>query len=433
LGYSKTFGARAFRRTLSEAVQAVRILMVQTYYYPRGGDSTYMLSLSKLLEEKGHEVVPFAMAGPRNLPSPYARFFVSEIDFPDLLRSGSPGAAWTVARRSIYNGEARRKIAALVDETKPDVAHFHNIHAHLTASIVAPLRARGIPIVWTLHDYRLICPNTSLLSRGEICERCIPNRFYQAILQRCKKGSLAASCVAMLTTLYDRIERLPSRIDRFIAPSEFLRSKLIEGRFDPARIVRVPNFADLEGFAGLPEKDYFCYVGRLSREKGIDVLIRAVASLETGRLLIVGDGPEADNLRALALGLGADRVEFAGYRSGGELRRILAESQFVVLPSRWYENLPYAVMEAFASSKAVVASRIGGIPEMVEDGVNGLLFPAGDSRALASCLRRMLADRGAREEMGRRGRGKAERDYGRERHYTEIERIYREVIAGKRA
>jgi glycosyltransferase involved in cell wall biosynthesis len=407
--------------------------MVQTFYYPRGGDSTYMLSLSKLLEEKGHEVVPFAMESPKNLPSPYARFFVSEIDFPELLRRSSPGAAWKVATRSIYNGEARRKIAALVDEVKPDVAHFHNIHAHLTASIVSPLRARCVPIVWTLHDYRLICPNTSLLSGGEICERCIPNRFYHAVLQRCKKGSFAASCAAMLSTLYDRFERLPSRVDRFITPSAFLRSKLLEGGFDPARIDCVPNFADLAGFAGLPEKDYFCYVGRLSHEKGLDVLVRAVAALDTGRLLVVGDGPEADNLKALALELGTKRVEFAGYRSGEELKRIIAESQFVVLPSRWYENLPYTVMEAFAASKAVVASAIGGIPEMVDDGENGLLVPAGDPGALAAALRRMLGDRRVREEMGRRGREKAERCYGREKHYEEIERIYREVIDGMRA
>ena len=411
----------------------MRILMVQTFHYYRGGDSTYMLSLSKLLEEKGHEVVPFAMEHPRNLPSPYARYFVSEVDFPDLLSKASPGAAWKVATRSIYNGEARRKIAALADEVKPDVAHFHNIHAHLTTSIVSPLRARGIPIVWTLHDYRLICPNTSLLSRGEICERCIPNRFHEAVLQRCKKGSLPASFVAMLATLYDRLARIPARIDRFIAPSDFLRSKLLEGGFDPARVVCVPNFVDLALYTGLPEEDYFCYLGRLSPEKGLDILVRAVAGLDAGRLLVVGDGPEAGALRTLAAELKTSRVEFAGYRSGEELRRILARSQFVVLPSRWYENLPFAVMEAFASSKAVVASRIGGIPEMVEDGVNGLLFPMGDEGSLAACLARMLGDRRLREEMGRRAREKAERLYEREGHYAEIERIYRDVIAAKRA
>ena len=411
----------------------MRILMVQTFHYYRGGDSTYMLSLSRLLEEKGHEVVPFAMEHPRNLPSPYARYFVSEVDYPELLSRASLGAAWKVATRSIYNGEARRKIAALADEVRPDVAHFHNIHAHITTSIVSPLRARGIPIVWTLHDYRLICPNTSLLSRGEICERCIPDRFHEAVLQRCKKGSLPASFVAMLATLYDRLARIPARIDRFIAPSDFLRSKLLEGGFDPARVVCVPNFVDLALYTGLPEEDYFCYLGRLSPEKGLDILVRAVAGLDAGRLLVVGDGPEAGALRTLAAELKTSRVEFAGYRSGEELRRILARSQFVVLPSRWYENLPFAVMEAFASSKAVVASRIGGIPEMVEDGVNGLLFPMGDDGALAACLARMLGDRRLREEMGRRAREKAERLYEREGHYAEIERIYRDVIAAKRA
>jgi glycosyltransferase involved in cell wall biosynthesis len=411
----------------------MRILMVQTFYYPRGGDSTYMLALSRLLEEKGHEVVPFAMKHPLNLPTPYDRFFVSEIDFPALLGERSPVAAWRVAARSIVSGEARRKIASLVDEIRPDVAHFHNIHAHLTVSIVSPLRRRRIPIVWTLHDYRLVCPNSTLLRGGEICERCIPDRPYEVVRGRCKKGSLGASVVAMLTTLYDRLERIPSRIDRFIAPSCFLRGKLVEAGFDPARIECVANFIDLERYAGRPEKDYFCYIGRLSYEKGVDVLIRAAAKLPAGRLLVVGDGPEADALKALALELGAGRIEFAGRRSGDEVGRILAESQFAVLPSRWYENLPYAVMEAFASSRAVVASRIGGIPEMVEDGVSGLLVPPGDEDALGAALARMLGDARLRAEMGRRGRERAERLWGREAHYERIEGIYRDVIAKKRS
>jgi len=410
----------------------MRILMVQTFYYYRGGDSTYMLALAKLLEEKRHEVIPFAMAHPSNLPSPYSDYFVSEIDFPELLRESSPRAALRVAARSIHNGEARKKIAALADKVRPDIAHFHTILAHLTASIIAPLRKRRVPIVWTLHDYRLICPNTSLLSKGELCERCLPNRFYEAILQRCKKDSLPASFIAMLTTLYDRLLRVPAHIDRFITPSDFLRLKLIEGGFDPARIESIPNFVDLSDHAGLPEKDYFCYVGRLSPEKGLDVLIRAMAKLDEGRLLIVGRGPEEDNLKRLAAELGTRRVEFAGFQSGAELKRILAEAQFVVLPSRWYENLPFAIMEAFASSKPVVASRIGGIPEMVDDGVNGLLFPMGDVDTLAASLRRMLGDRRMREEMGRRGREKAERLYEREAHYARIEKIYREVTTEKR-
>ena len=410
----------------------MRVLMVQTFYYQRGGDSTYMLGLSKLLEERGHEVVPFGMETANNLPTPYARYFVSEIDFPALLARRSPGAAWRVLARSVYSGEARRKIAELADAVKPDVAHFHNIHAHLTTSIVAPLRARGVPIVWTLHDFRLVCPNTSFLRGGEICERCLPNRFYEAVLRRCKKGSLPASLVAAITTLYDRAARVPSRIDRFVAPSAFLKRKLAEGGFDPARIAVVPNFVDLDSYRALPEKDYFVYIGRLLHEKGLDHLVRAVSKLDRGRLVIVGEGPVEGDLRALVRELGTDRVEFAGHRSGEELRRLVAESQFVVLPSRWYENLPFAIMEAMASSKPVVASDLGGIPEMVDDGATGLLFPAGDVDALAGRLRSMLADRAAREEMGRRGREKAERLYGRDAHYERIMGIYGEVAGGKR-
>ncbi len=410
----------------------MRVLMVQTFYYPRGGDSTYMLALSRLLEERGHEVIPFGMETPNNLPTPYAPYFVSEIDFPSMLARRSPRAAWRVLARSVYSGEARRKIAALADAVKPDVAHFHNIHAHLTTSIVEPLRARGIPIVWTLHDFRLVCPNTSFLSRGEICERCLPNRFYEALLQRCKKGSLSASLVAMITTLYDRAARVPARIDRFLTPSEFLKAKLVAGGFDPGRITAAPNFVDLGSYRSLPEKDYFVYLGRLLFEKGLDDLIRAAAALETGRLVIVGEGPAEGDLRALARELGANRVEFVGRKTGEELRRLTAESQFVVLPSRGYENLPFAIMEAMACSKPVVASNVGGIPEMVEDGATGFLFPMGNVAALAESLRRMLGSRSAREEMGRRGREKAERLYGPDVHYERIAAVYRDVARERR-
>jgi glycosyltransferase involved in cell wall biosynthesis len=411
------------------SVRIVKILMVQTFYYYRGGDSTYMLNLSKLLEEKGHEVIPFAMRHPQNLPSPYERFFAPEIDFPSLLADFSPRAAWTVLARSVYNREARRKIAALADEVKPDIAHFHNIHGHLTTSIIGPLRRRGIPIVWTLHDFRQVCPNTSFLSHGEICERCLPDRFYEVLLHRCKKGSLAASLVAMLTMYYERLSRAPWRIRHFLTPSRFLKEKLVAGGFDPERITPIPNFVDLGSCGPGEEGGYFLYIGRLLFEKGLDTLIRAVTALGRGELWIVGEGPVEGELRALAEGLGSGRVHFKGYRSGDELKRILSGAQFVVLPSRWYENLPFSIMEAFACGKPVVASNVGGIPEMVEDGVNGFLFPVGDVEALAGRIGMMLDGPAGRLEMGRRAREKAERLYGREEHYRRIAEIYRKVLS----
>ncbi len=410
----------------------MKILMVQTFYYYRGGDSTYMLNLSKLLEERGHEVVPFAMRHPQNLPSPYERYFAPEIDFPSLLAEFSPRAAWTVLGRSIHNRQAARSIAALVDEVNPDIAHFHNIHGHLTTSIIGPLRRRDIPIVWTLHDFRQVCPNTSFLSHGEICERCLPNRFYEVLLHRCKKGSVAASLVAMLTMYCERLSRVQYRVQHFITPSRFLKSKLIAGGFDTRRITPIPNFVDLDAYGPGEEKGHFLYIGRLLFEKGLDTLIRAVAALDRGELWIVGEGPVEGELRALVAELGTERVHFKGYLSGDELKRVLSEAQFIVLPSRWYENLPFSIMEAFACSRPVVASDVGGIPEMVDDGVNGYLFPVGDVDALVERLGAMLDDTAGRREMGRRAREKAERLYNREEHYRRIEEIYRRVFDGAR-
>ena len=410
----------------------MRVLMVQTFHFRRGGDSTCMLGLSGLLEENGHEVVHFAMKHPRNLPSPHSEYFSSEIDFPSLLERSSPASAWKVLTKSIHNGEARRKIARLADDTKPDIAHFHNIHGHLTTSIIEPLVRRGIPIVWTCHDYRLVCPNTSFLSHGEVCERCLPVRYWNAPLQRCKKGSLPASAVAMLTSCWDRVTGVPRRVDRFITPSRFLRGKLIEGRIDRSKITAIPNFTDLDIRTDAPEGDYFIYTGRLLPEKGIDMLIRAAGSIEGARLLIVGEGPLEKELKLEVERYGSGRVEFAGFLGGEDFERTVAGARFVVLPSHWYENLPFSIMEAMAAGKPVVATRIGGIPEMVDDGETGLLFPVGDEEALRGCLVRMNSDQELRRGMGRRGREKAERLYGRDRHYKSIMEVYDAVLAGRR-
>lgn len=406
----------------------MKILMVQTFHFRRGGDSTYMLALTRLLEEHGHEVVHFAMKHPENLPSPWESRFTGEIDFPALLARRTPAAAWKVLTRSIWNPEARRNIAALADETRPDIAHFHNIHGHLTTSIIGPLNDRGIPIVWTCHDCRLVCPNSSFLSRGELCERCLPARYWHVVLRRCKKGSLGASVVAMLTSYWDRMIGVPRRVERFITPSRFVGTKLAEGRIDPARITSIPNFTDLTPYPGVPEGDYFVYFGRLLYEKGIDTLIRAAGRLPVGRLELVGEGPLQGELEDLARREGGGRVGFRGFRTGDELRRLISGAQFVVVPSRWYENLPFSVMEAMAAGKAVVAADIGGIPEMVEDGVTGLLYPVGDEEALRAALERLIADPALRAEMGRRGREKAERLYEREGHYRRIIEVYDEVL-----
>jgi glycosyltransferase involved in cell wall biosynthesis len=217
---------------------------------------------------------------------------------------------------------------------------------------------------------------------------------------------------------------VPSRIDRFIAPSRFLRGKLIEGRISRGRIAVIPNFTGLDVRTDAPEGDYFIYTGRLLEEKGIDLLIRAAGAVEGARLLIVGEGPMEKELKAEAERYGSGRVEFTGYLGGEDFERTVAGARFIVLPSRWYENLPFSIMEAMAAGKPVVATDIGGIPEMVDDGETGMLFPVGDEEALRLCLEKMNSDAGLRREMGRKGRVKAEKLYGREKHYEDIMEVY---------
>ncbi len=407
----------------------MKVLMVHKYHYFRGGDSTYMFNLSGLLEENGHEVAHFAMRHPKNLESPYSGYFTEEIDFPRLLENITLSSAWKVVSRSIYNREAAKKIAALADDFRPDVAHFHNIHGHLTTSIIEPLRKRRIPIVWTLHDYRLVCPNTSFLCRGKICERCLPAKYYNVLVHRCKKGSAAASLAAMLASYYERMSGVPEKIDRFIAPSAFMKKKLVEGGVDPDRISRVPNFVDIERFQprGEKEEDYFLYFGRLSAEKGLDLLIEAAGGLEKGRLVIAGEGPLREKLEKTAEDIRGCDVEFAGFKPRGELAQLIRRSMFVVIPSQWYENLPFSVMESMALGKAVAATDIGGIPEMVEHGVSGYLFPPGDSNALAGRLEELLSSPEIRKKMGLEGRRKARELYGPSKHYDEIIAIYERV------
>lgn len=410
--------------------------MIQTYHYNRGGDSTYMFNLSRLLEENGHEVIPFAMEHPKNLESPWSSYFTREIDFPRLLAERSPKSALEVVTKSIFNREARTAISRLIDDVQPDLAHFHNIHGHLTTSIMGPLTKQNIPIVWTLHDYRMVCPNTTFLSGDEICERCLPNNYYNAVLRRCKKGSLGASTIAMATSYFDRFTRVPQRVGKFITPSAFLREKLIEGKIDPAKIEVIPNFVDVKSFKTGREGNYFLYFGRLSYEKGIDLLIKAVSELNTEqqngpgnpmKLKVVGEGPVKEELENLVLETGAP-VEFLGFRTGDELRDLLEEAQFVVVPSRWYENLPFSVMEAMAAGKPLLASDIGGIPEMVENDVTGLLFPVGSIKDLKVGIKRLHRDSGLRASMSAAGRLKAETQFDRKSHFAKVSDIYKGLL-----
>ncbi|MBM3307102.1 MAG: glycosyltransferase family 4 protein [Candidatus Eisenbacteria bacterium] len=402
------------------------VLMCNKYYFVKGGAERYLFELSRILESKGHRVVPFAMRHERNEPSEHSEAFVSHEGF-----DGDGGAIGRLraAARVIYSVEARRKIERLVDRVGPDIAHAHNIAHQLSPSILYGLAAKGVPVVQTLHDYKLVCPNYSMFVDGENCERCATWRYWNACARRCMRGALAPSALVCLEAYAHRLLGSYARhVALFIAPSRSLRDRVIAHGVSPDKVVHLPYAIDLSGYAPTYADDgYAVYVGRLSAGKGIGTLLGAAALAPEVRIKVVGAGPLLADLEALRDRERLSNVEFVGHHTGEELKRLMAGATFVVVPSECFENSPLTVYEALALGKAVVGSDIGGIPELL-GGEAGVLFPAGDREALAERLRSLWGDRPRAAEMGRRARARAEGVYGPESHYERLMDIYGRVV-----
>ncbi len=406
--------------------------MPQNFYYPRGGDTTYAFGLETLLVSHGHHVIPFATRHPKSLASTAESFWVSSIDYGQALARKSVTDVFRVTTRSVLSVEAAAKMRELLESRPADVAHLHNVHYHLTPSILYPLARRRVPIVWTLHDYAILCPAAHFLSGGVRCEACKKVRYHQAVWRRCKEGSVAASGLAAVTSGLHRVLRLFRKVDRFIAPSRFLLEKFVEFGFPREQLTQLGHFLDYRGlpWRADPGKG-FVYVGRLSREKGVDVLLRAAARRPDVSVDIVGEGPEERPLRERFGHL--PNVRFRGFQTGDDLSRLFREARAVVVPSECYENFPLVILEAYAYRKPVVCSRLGALPELVREGQTGLLFRSGEDEELGEILARLDRDASLAERLGASGRELLEREYGPEPHYSSLMKIYREVIDAKQS
>ncbi|MFA6417092.1 MAG: glycosyltransferase [Patescibacteria group bacterium] len=361
----------------------MRILQVNKFHYARGGADKYYLSLGKALEQAGNEVAYFSMQHPKNEVTPYAKYFVSRLSFneggfKDKLKS--PG-------RMIYSLEAKRKFKKLVADFKPEIIHIHNIYHQLSPSILDVAKKAGIPVVMHVHDYKLICPNYQLFAHGEICEACKPHKYYKCAQKKCFKDSRSKSFLAALEMyLHHSVLKIYERnITTFITPSAFMKSKLVEWGWPAVKIKVIVNPFDAQMSLSLneeipPLEKYLLYFGRLSEEKGLKTLIEA-AALTGAKLKFVGDGPQKIELDTLAKKINA-HLEFLGFKSGEELKQLILKARAVVIPSIWLENMPLSLLEALSLGKVVIASNIGGIPEIIKDGDNGLLFIPGNIKDL---------------------------------------------------
>lgn len=403
----------------------MKILQVNQFYYLRGGAERYFLDLTAALEREGHEVAVFSMHHPKNLATPWSRYFVSRISFNEMRLKDYLAAP----ERIIYSLEAKRKFSKLLNDFKPDIIHIHNIYHHLSPSLLTVAKKRKIPVVMHLHDYKLICPNQSLFTKGAYCESCYGQKYYNCLLNRCLKGSLPGSALATLEMyLHHSILKIyENNIDLLIAPSQFMRDTMIRfgQNYKKIRVIYNPYSQRLTEQSAKPykTKDYLLYLGRLTLEKGIETLIRAAASINKP-VIIVGEGPHEAQLKELAKKIKAP-VKFLGFQENESLKTIINEAEAMVVPSIWAENMPLSLLEAISLGKIVIASRIGGLPEIITDGKNGLLFEPGNDHDLIEKINRLAAiDRPA---MGRAAEVTA-RNFSPPENLAEILKVYQQLL-----
>ena len=386
----------------------VRVIVVNKFYYNRGGDCIASIALEDLLRSKGHEVAFFSMQHPDNFPSEWEDYFPSYVDFHD---KGIKQKLKALVRL-FHSFEVEKRFLALLNDFQPDVVHLNNIHSQLSPMIGEIAHHRGVKVVWTMHDQKLICPSYSCLRDGKPCELCFEDKK-NVVKYRCMQKSFPVSLIAYFEAMFWNRKRLIQNTDSFIVPSDFMRQLMIKGGFPSEKIILLPNFSNRSFPNELYTKsDYYCFIGRLSTIKGIQTLITAAERLPY-KLVVVGAGPLADQFN------NSFNVEFVGFKDWGEISSIVGKARFMVIPSECYENNPLSVIESLSLGTPVLGAHIGGIPELINE-TNGMLFEAGNVEDLREKIGQMFTRTFNYTDICKMAR----EQYSAANYYTKLIEIY---------
>ena len=409
----------------------MKILLVNWSWYATGGDWTYIENIYKLYENNGHEVIPFSTHNKKNIFSPFSKNFVSAYDFKELNKHKTLNNGIKALRTSIVSTDALYKLDRILNEHDIKVAHLNNIHHYITPAIIKKLHQKGIKILWTLHDYKIICPENSFVCNGNICEKCISGNFYNCTINKCKKNSYLASALASFEAYYYHKKKIYDLVDHYLCPSKFILKKFKEFGFKESKLFESNlcydislidnfknNYQNTITSASRQEK-YILYVGRLEEIKGVKTLLEAVKGTDL-LLKIVGSGNAQDDLKTQQETEGINNVQFLGFKNKNEVFELINNSLYGVCPSEWYENFPFSIAETFLFSKPVIGSNIGGIPELVINGETGFLFESGNIDQLKNKLLQLWNNELSVELMGENARIHAYNLYNFETHWSKI-------------
>lgn len=383
----------------------MRIILSNKFYYRRGGDCIYMLDLEQMLKKNGHEVAIFAMDFPKNFKSEWSKFFPSNM------------CKLMALTRPFGSHEVKRKFIKLLNTFEPDIVHLNNIHTQLSPILAQLAHQKNIKVVWTIHDLKLLCPRYDCLRNNEIlCNECFFNK--KAVLKySCMKNSKLASVIAYKeATKWNRIV-LETYTDSFICPSQFMANKMVEGGFDTKKIKPLCNFIDIEKckLNDYTKDNYYCFIGRLSHEKGVKTLIQAANALPY-KLKIIGKGPLMEEMKKIA----SMNIEFVGFKQWDEIKELVSRAKFSVIPSECYENNPLSVIEAKCLGTPVLGARIGGIPELIDEGISGMTFESKNVEDLKEKIKIMFNTSFDYKNIAL----KSQEKYNSEKYYNELIKIY---------
>lgn len=369
----------------------MRVLIVNKFLHHNGGSETYIFKLGELLQQIGHEVQYFGMEHKGRCVGNNINLYTTDMDF----HNGNKLSKLNYGIKTIYSSEARKKIRGVLDDFKPDVVHINNFNYQLTPSIIIEIikwrkhNNSKVKIIYTAHDYQLICPNHMCynLNYHQNCELCINGEFFNCLKNKCIHNSLAKSAIGTVeATLWNRL-RIYKNFDAIICCSEFMKRKLDNNKVLAEKTVMIHNFNDTYNIKASKKKEYVLYFGRYSEEKGIETLLSVCKKLPYIKFVFAGNGPLKEKVKQIS------NVEDMGFLKGDKLKKVIEEALFAVYPSEWYENCPFSVMEAISYGTPVIATDIGGLPELVEDGKTGMLFEYGNVEELKSRIESLYNNR----------------------------------------
>lgn len=354
----------------------MRILLANKFYYRRGGDCIYTMELEQILKEHGNDVAIFAMDYPDNIDSPWKKYwpkYMSKLD------------AFT---RPFGSSEVKKKFTALLDDFKPDVVHLNNIHTQLSPVIAEIAHKKGIRVVWTLHDTKLVCPCYTCMRDGKPCYDCFTDKT-AVIKHKCMPGNIPGSIIGYLEAKKWNKQRLENCVDLFLPPSQYMMDTVVKGGYNQDKFKVLCNFIDINKVQNpkFEKSDYYVYLGRVNQVKGVKTLCKAASQLPY-KLIIIGEGELLEELKDTYQE--NSNIDFLGKMDWNDFRPILEGAKFMVLPAEWSENNPLTVIESQSLGTPVLGANIGGIPELIEQGISGEIFESGNINDLIKHINSMM-------------------------------------------